>query len=69
MSYLGFCLFVVWIVFVVGVGVAFLVWAWKQGEFPIVARSGDRDSQNSEPEDVPRPTRIDSNIQAIVADV
>jgi hypothetical protein len=29
--------FLVWITFVVVIGITFLVWAWKQGEFQITA--------------------------------
>jgi nitrogen fixation-related uncharacterized protein len=34
--------FLLWITFVVAIGITFLVWAWKQGEFEIRARPSGR---------------------------
>jgi hypothetical protein len=62
---LGFCGFVVWLSFVIAVGIAFLVWAWKQGEFGIGASFSDRESQDREPDTARRGTEINGNGQAV----
>jgi hypothetical protein len=58
---LGLCGFVVWLSFVIAVGVTFLVWAWKQGEFGIGASFSDSQSQDREPDTAPRGTEINRN--------
>jgi len=68
MSYLGFCLIVIWMVFVIGVGVAFLLWAWKQDELRFAASSGGQSTQTSKPEDVPQSAAIDRSTHVIVVD-
>jgi hypothetical protein len=58
MNILGFCLFVLWMLFVIAVGVAFLAWAWKQGEFRIAAIAWGREPRTREPDVVQQGTGI-----------
>jgi hypothetical protein len=48
----GFCLFVGWLLGVAAIGITFLVWAWKRGEFQIAARAGDQEHTGAEPDAV-----------------
>jgi hypothetical protein len=66
-SLLNVCIFVVWMVFVVWVGVAFLLWAWRRGDLRIAAGPGGT-SVNGEPEDATQPTVVNCSLQTNRAD-
>jgi hypothetical protein len=54
----GFYLFLGWMLFVVAIGIAFLVWAWKQGDVQIARTAEDRKPKASEPDALPQEARI-----------
>jgi hypothetical protein len=65
MNFLGFCLFIIWMLFVVAVGVAFLVWGWQRGDFQIATGRTDQKPENSETDAARQGTSINCSGQAI----
>jgi hypothetical protein len=57
----GFCLFLGWMLFVVAIGIAFLVWAWKQGDLQVAHTAEGRKPKASEPDAMPQEVRINHN--------
>jgi hypothetical protein len=45
----GFCLFIAWMAFVIAIGIAFLVWGWKRGDFQLAHESERRLPKSLEP--------------------
>jgi hypothetical protein len=68
MSPLGLCLFVTWMLFVIGVGFAFLLWAWKRGEYQFASSSARQNSRSSEAQDTLQPASVNCSARAITRD-
>ena len=54
---LGIWLLVAWMIFMVFIGIAFLVWGWRKGQFRNIEEPKYRMLEDREPEPWPRKKR------------